>query len=295
MEIDDHLLGAAPDPVRPVLAAAALSSLRLTTGPECAPDTTDTRLGGVPLLPPGAAWPYSPSGNPQSFLGQLNTDEVNARLGEPLLPPGTLLGFFYDWREQRWGFDPADAGHWHVSSTPLSCATAPPLAAGLTATTDSFSTTAMADEPESFVAHQARLTPVLTIPAIDEPPVDATREHHRWQRHDRVQDFYGSLENDDGVPLHRVFGWPDALQGPMRLECQLAANGVHHGNPAGREAARVAELTPGAADWLLLCQLDTDDTMDWAWADAGRLYFWIRHRDLAAHAFHRTWLVLQCP
>ncbi len=279
MEIDDHLLGAAGPPLRTVLADTALPSLRLTVAAECAPDSAETRLGGVPLLAPGATWPSSPSGNPQSFLGQLNADEVNARLGAPLLPPHTLLGFFYDWAEQRWGFDPADAGHWQVTATPLAGAAPVPAVPAST---------------ESFTAHSVTGLVVRTIPSIDEPPVDAVRaEKHWWQRRDPIVDFYGALENDESVPLHRVFGWPDPVQGPMRLECQLAANGVHHGNPAGVEGARVEALAPGAADWLLLWQIDTDDALDWTWGDAGRLYYWIRRQDLAARNFDHVWLVLQ--
>ncbi|WP_436521633.1 YwqG family protein [Actinoplanes sp. HUAS TT8] len=278
MEIDDHLLGAAAPPLRTVLAETARPSLRLTTGPACPPDTTGTRLGGEPLLSPDTAWPRSPSGNAQSFLGQLNGDDVNARLGAALLPPGTVLGFFYDWQEQRWGFDPADAGHWQVTAAPLGTAAPAPNRA-----------------EESFAAHAVTAAVVHTVPAIDEPPVDAVRaEKHWWQRRDPIEDFYGSLENDDEVPLHRVFGWPDLLQGPMQLECQLAANGIHHGNPAGLEGRRVEALAPGATDWLLLWQIDTDDELDWTWGESGRLYYWVRRQDLAARNFDQTWLVLQC-
>lgn len=278
MEIDDHLLGAAAAPLRTALTATVLPSLRLTAAAECAPDSPDTRLGGVPLLSPDTPWPVSPSGNPQSFLGQLNTDDVNARLGAPLLPPATALGFFYDWAEQRWGFDPADAGHWQVTATPLGAAAPAPI-----------------ESEEWFTAHSVTAATVRTVPGAGEPAVDAVRaERHWWQKRDPIVDFYDGLENDERVPLHRVFGWPDLVQGPMQLECQLAANGVHHGNPAGAEGALVEALAPGAPDWMLLWQLDTDDEMDWTWGDAGRLYYWIRRQDLAAQAFDRAWLVLQC-
>ncbi|GIF07293.1 YwqG family protein [Actinoplanes siamensis] len=270
MEIDEHLLGVAA----PALRSAALPALRLNAGARCAPDAPGTRLGGVPLLAPGTAWPRSPSGNAQSFLGQLDADDVNARLGATILPAGTVLGFFYDWEEQRWGFDPADAGHWRVVTAPLD--------------------EAVPTGGESFTAHTVASVAVCTIPAIDEPAAGVARADRRWRRRDALEDFYAALENDERVPLHRVLGWPDLLQGPMQLQCQLAANGVRHGNPAGVEGARVAELGPGAADWLLLWQIDTDDTMDWVWGDSGRLYYWIRRQDLAAGDFGRVWLVLQC-
>ncbi len=279
MEIDDHLLGAAPTRLREVLREAARPSLRLSVAAECAPDGVGSRVGGMPLLPPGAAWPRSPSGNAQYFLGQLNSDEVNEWLGAVHLPPGMVLGFFYDWQEQRWGCDPEDAGHWRVAATPLDQAV-PAEGAG---------------PAESFTGHTVDFAAVWTVPGLEEPVVEACRGKHRWQRRDPVEDFYRALENDDEVPLHRVLGWPDLVEGPMQLECQLAANGVHHGNPAGLEGPRVEELRPGAGDWLLLWQLDSDDAMDWDWAGSGRLYYWIRRQDLAVGDFDRSWLVLQCP
>ncbi|TWG24056.1 YwqG family protein [Actinoplanes teichomyceticus] len=290
MEITDDVLAEAAPRLRAALTAAALPSLRLTTAGECAGDTAGTRLGGLPLLVAGTAWPCSPSGRAQCFLGQLNSDDVNARFGAARLPAGTVLSFFYDWVEQRWGFDPADAGHWRVLATPVDGAVA------------------VSGTADSFTAHAVTATVVRTVPDLGEPPVEPVRavsgeatrhhlpRHHGWARGwNPVDAFYRATGAAAGVPVHRVFGWPDVLQGPMELECQLAANGVRHGNPAGPERARVAELRPGAADWVLLWQIDTDDALEWRWADAGRLYYWIRRRDLAAGAFERCWVVLQCP
>ncbi len=65
-----------------------------------------------------------------------------------------------------------------------------------------------------------------------------------------------------------------------------------HGRPACRRA--VAGLQAGAADWVMPAQVDSDDDVGSMWGDAGKLYFAIRRQDLAAGAFDRTWLVLQC-
>lgn len=35
----------------------------------------------------------------------MNSNDVNAQLGTAHLPPDTVLSFFYDLREERWGFD----------------------------------------------------------------------------------------------------------------------------------------------------------------------------------------------
>lgn len=91
-----------------------------------------------------------------------------------------------------------------------------------------------------------------------------------------------------------MFGWPDLVQNPMQLECQLTSSGIYTGNPAGYRHPRAAELAPGAADWLLLLQLDSDDEIGWMWGDVGTIYYWIRRQDLAAARFDQVWMIFQC-
>ena len=50
----------------------------------------------------------------------------------------------------------------------------------------------------------------------------------------------------------------------------------------------------GAAEWLLLLQVDSDDVAQWMWGDCGRLYYWIRESDLRGRRFDRIWAILQC-
>ncbi len=82
----------------------------------------------------------------------------------------------------------------------------------------------------------------------------------------------------------------------MRSECQLVASGIYVGKPEAFQGERTQELLRVApSEWRLLLQLDTDeDGPGWMWGDSGRIYYWIRRGDLAAGAFDRTWLVLQC-
>lgn len=51
--------------------------------------------------------------------------------------------------------------------------------------------------------------------------------------------------------------------------------------------ARALELEPGAADWRLLLQVDSDDAAAITCGDAGRVYFWIKQDDPNGPPFRR--------
>lgn len=78
-----------------------------------------------------------------------------------------------------------------------------------------------------------------------------------------VERLYAGLGRDDSYSRHRMFGWPEPVQDPMQLECQLVSSGIWSGGPGGYRHPRAVGLAPGAADWLLLLQLDTDDGIGW--------------------------------
>jgi len=88
--------------------------------------------------------------------------------------------------------------------------------------------------------------------------------------------------------------WSTRSPSPIWLECQLTANGVDTGGPAGYQGDRVEALRAGAADWQLLLQVDSDEASGWMFGDIGRLYVCIRRQDLAELRFDRCWTVLQC-
>jgi len=98
-----------------------------------------------------------------------------------------------------------------------------------------------------------------------------------------------------GSPKHQVGGYPAPVQGDdMELECQLASNGIYCGRPEDYQDPRVNDLRPGAADWRLLLQMDSDDDIDVMWGDVGTIYFWVRAAEARAGIFTNAWLVLQC-
>jgi uncharacterized protein YwqG len=92
---------------------------------------------------------------------------------------------------------------------------------------------------------------------------------------DAFDGFYQELLQENGglAPVHQLFGHSYSIQGDMTLECQLVTNGLYCGNPTGYNDPRAEELAPGAADWRLLLQIDSDDDLDLLWGDSGMLYF----------------------
>src|SRR5262245_58194709 len=257
-----------------------------------------SRLGGCPDLPPGMAWPYwvgspwvkdpdglfaegPPREKPLHFLAQICLDELPSGAPRSLLPQRGALYFFYDCECAPWGFDPRDRGAWRV---------------------------VFIDAP----ARDLRRTPFPGGPDLESEPCRATYsvdwtlpEEFRWPSTgalpddwwDALSEITDRLAGGPGLrrPVHRLLGHPQPIQGEMRQECQLASNGVYCGSNAGYESPRGRELLAEPNDWRLLLQVDTDEEgPGWIWGDCGRVYYWIRDRDLSRQQFEAAWLVLQC-
>ncbi len=277
------------DDVRAAFVAAGLSrlgkdidfltkpSIRLYTTPAGEYDisTGASRIGGIPDVPPGFRWPERKE-IPQSFIAQINFDEVHPYDTNGALPQRGMLWFFYDAKQETYGADPADRGGWRVFFS------------------DDYSglqrTAAPADLPaeSQFKACSVRFASEITLsqsPQLDIPGFDWTDEEiHKYET------LLSTFPNpDDHASLHnRMLGNPETIQDDMRLECQLASHGVTDINDP-----RAAEFSEGAMYWQLLLQIDTDERIGMRWGDTGMIYYWITGTDLRARRFDDTWLVLQ--
>ena len=255
----------------------AKTSIRLSTTPadEFNLSIGASRIGGIPDLPPEIPWSEW-KGSPQSFIAQINLDDVHQYVTNGGLPQSGMLWFFYDAQQETYGADPADRGGWHVifsdDYSGLQRTSAPatlPAASQFKACSTSFAS-------EITLSQQ----PELEIPNFG------------WT--DDEQQKYETLLSTfpnpaDHAALHnRLLGYPETIQDDMRLECQLASHGV-----TDISDPRSTELSKGAMDWQLLLQIDTDERIGMRWGDAGMIYYWITRSDLQAHRFDRTWLVLQ--
>lgn len=235
------------------------------------------RLGGMPRLPASAAWPDR-KGRPISFIAELDLAAVKAVGGQEWLPSSGFLHLFYDAEEQPWGFDPADRDGWKIVQSTEFVETAVQIPAGLSAEAV-FQPLQLAGRSGMTYPTPERLdlSPVVGE-SFDFGPVE--------------QLLHPDLNH---FPRHQVGGYPAPIQNDgMELESQLAFHGIFVGGPEGYSDGRVAALEPGAADWRLLLQIDSDDDAGMMWGDVGMLYVWVREQDARAGDFSNPWIVLQC-
>ena len=235
-----------------------------------------SKLGGSPDLPARSAWPTF-KGQPQAFVAQIQVADVAPYDTQGLLPRQGMLWFFYDARQETFGDQPQDRGGWRIlfsarQPTSLKRQPAPKTLPG----ESPFRACALTARRELTLA----LQPELELPDFDWSDTEQQAYEHVLELLRRPEEL--------AQPRHRMLGYPDTIQDDMRLQCQLISNGI-----ADIDDPRVASLQEGAADWLLLLQIDSDAGARMNWSNNGMLYYWLKRDDLLARRFERSWLVLQ--
>ncbi len=274
----DPLSAAGLGRIAPVLERLQAGAVRLRTRPaqEQPLAVGASKLGGLPDLPAGTAWPRW-NGVPLGLVAQLRLDELRAYPAAQALPESGWLYFFYDGRQQVFGDQPADRGAWQVIYQPalkptgaLQRQPAPP---------DLPDESRFKPRAVDFSAEWTLpQNPPLFAPALDWTPDE---QHH-------YEDFIYNRVSDRGASRHRLLGHAEEIQDDMHLQCQLLAHGIKD-----EQDPRAAALAAGALSWQLLLQVDSDEAAGMRWSSAGRLYFWIEQPALKARRFDNVWLALQ--
>jgi len=237
-----------------------------------------SHFGGSPDLPPGVPWPER-DGERLGFLARLSLAEIHGTRPVDWLPGAGALLFFYDAERQPWGFDPKDRGGAAVLHVPDLPRPSPRRDAG------------PERDGSAIPLRNVSFRGIDVLPSPEREPVRALGLSDRET--DQFVELAGSAFQ--GQPRHQVSGFPAPAQGDdMELECQLVTHGLYCGGPSGYEDERAPALAPGAADWRLLLQFDSDDDLGVMWGDCGLLYYWVEDQAARAGNFANTWLVLQC-
>jgi uncharacterized protein YwqG len=293
-----------------VLIAHLAPSARIVVADDAGVSSEKSGLsyfGGLPRLPNGGRWPFWDSRDhensriarleekfrqnpratglrdiaakmrdglaagptPLTFLAQLDLAELaDSVLLDGWPTAGTML-FFYG---GGWGFDPLEKGSSCVLYFP----------AGILL--NELNELAGVGECRAYPKRQVRFRREWTLPCS--PRKDWPKDDYRALREKLLTAVH--------EPIHRSGGWPEEVQGEMRFECQLVTNGIYCGDPSGFRDPRAKSLEPGATDWTLLLQLDSNDKLGWMWGDAGRVYFWAKQHDIVETDFGSTWAIQQC-
>jgi uncharacterized protein YwqG len=263
----------------PALARLVRPAVELRTrgGAGSALAVGQSRIGGAPDLPPGFRWPTY-AGKHLAFVAQIDLAEVARVMPDGPLPKRGHLWFFYAPDQERWGFDPKDAGssvvHYQADGR-----------------------LARRALPDDLPA-EGRFAPcAVSLRTYDDIP-DGTDARNPTAGADEVtQGRYDDARNavtSSGATSHKLLGYPEPVQDAMELECAMVTNGVYMGDATGTQHPRFKELDATKYDWRLLMQIDSDDAAKMMWGDAGRLYFWIRDQDLRERRFDKAWMILQC-
>ncbi len=217
--------------------------LRPTSVPPRTLPAGRSRVGGEPDLPPEVDWPVR-AGRPMALLAQINCAELAACAVDSALPERGWLWFFYDAEGRAAGSGPTDRGSWAViyfsgDETALEPGEPPGDLPG----------------PPRYALHEVSFAADMTLPAWDS--MEMTALQLEPEATDDYLEALDALAARRGGTLSRMLGHPDAIHGGrLNLECQLVSNGIDCGDPSGWRDPRVAQLAEGAADWLLLLQLD---------------------------------------
>jgi hypothetical protein len=243
-----------------------------------------SRFGGLPDVPADFEWPELTSGKqPEAmeFVGQIRLQDLPSPMPEHL-PRQGLLSFFTRWSEARVSFYPEGTALRRVASPN------PPVAA---APTGIFKSLVAALTPNRDPHRTYRPCALTFVPGLALPDGgSASIGQLKLSAGDAESYMESVLEHAD--TQHQMFGYSRPVQNEMELECDFLRRqqDMQWDSPPDR-------FVSATRDWILLLQVDTDDSKDgpgWMWGDAGMVYFWIHRDDLAALAFDKVICIEQC-
>ncbi|CAM3980097.1 DUF1963 domain-containing protein [Saccharibacillus endophyticus] len=250
--------------------------------------TGKSRVGGGADLPEGISWPEWDE-CPYTFIAQINLAELPQGHTLPL-PANGLLSFFYAsaamYDDDAFHGDPTTC---KVIYTPSSA----------------FDELRRLDIPESLMQADPKVvlspTSITFVPDLCVPESDSaylkqlglgwdgnTVDHERYW-----STFLTNLSEPRlcHVPIHRLLGHPDQIQGDMQEQCAKMLQWRSFDSSISEEDQ--AKFDREASEWRLLLQIDSDDAPDSDWGDTGRIYFWIREADLRQSNFDHVICIMQ--
>jgi uncharacterized protein YwqG len=223
-----------------------------------------SKLGGLPELPAGMAWP-SGEREPPAFVAQISLEPFREEGVLDWLPETGQLYLFFD----EWLNGAANCGRVIFSTE----AAGPPC-----------SLPEDLAKKRLFKERRIGARRYTSFPSLDwlgeDWPVGIS-----WSNWDAAKDadFGGGIE-------HRIGGYPAEIQGgQMAVECEY----LHRGRTFDYREPVPDDIRRASRQWRLLLQIDSDPALNMNWWDGGRLYVFIRARDAKRGDFSKTVTITQ--
>lgn len=232
-----------------------------------------SKFGGVPDLPKNVEWFKEKNGKSLSFIAQLNLSEIKNLESSISLPKNGIIYFFYSSEQESWGSDYNDKDKFKVYySNDLNNLEKKQIPS---------------DFSEFGIYKSCELTfsNSYSLPSWDNDFV--SKELNREEK-----DIYDLITYPQ--VNHKIFGYSNNIQGEMELECELVTKGLYYEDYRAFDSQKKEEFERKEKEWKLLLQIDSDDKTEMMWGDSGRLYFWIKQKDLENLDFDKAWFILQC-
>lgn len=239
-----------------------------------------SKLGGLPDLPENVDWFRNPAtGEPLSFICQINFQELKSLDEANKLPAKGMLYLFYDCSGESWGFAPEDAAaqkvYYYSGSRNNLERKEPP---------EDY----MYKEGLVFGAAGVGFMPIADLPYAESEAVEALElGEEEYDTYCEMVEEFADYMGD------KLLGYPNIVQSEMEEQCEYVANGIDCGNFDGYAEGRARGLAVAAQDWHLLLQINTHEDLGMVWGDSGRLFLWIKDSDLARKRFDKAWVILQ--
>jgi len=242
-----------------------------------------SKLGGLPDLPANYNWPRN-NGKFLPFVAQIRLSEISLYDTTHILPKSGMIYFFYDFLVLPNGYDSEDFGEWRVIYHPNE--------------SEQFTRTNIPSElkdADSYGPAQLQVCRMTFLAKDTFPDWGANEIYQLFGREnlacynnilDRIVERNLSIPREKQDNLHHIFGYPEPIQPvDMKKICQNVSENLY---------VHAQNFDVLSENWKLLLQLDSDEeNTDMLWGDNGRIYFWIRQKDLESHSFGNVWLILQ--
>jgi uncharacterized protein YwqG/predicted DNA-binding WGR domain protein len=264
-------------------------SLRITTGAVKGKSVGISKLGGRPDLPPDLSWPIGKVAGREialPFIAQFDATPLwRAYMGPGaqggLLPNFGMLYFFYNMAD--YGKDYLSPENWRVLYTPSHgkdklAPSEPPLPI----------------PPHlEYKTRAAKFQTEATLPNIETSYIGLTgNADAKVELTQEEWDAYAELRYElrSNQTIHQMMGHADDVQ-PYALEnsYESVRDTFFSDGRAFKDLTRKeqsGELFRGR----LLLQIDTDKNMNMTFGRGGRLFFFIRDKDLIAKDFSKVWV-----